>query len=68
MKTATIAIAGMTCGGCVAGVTRALKAVPGVNDVQVTLKPGEAQVTFDETQTNENGLKAAVEDAGYDAA
>ncbi|MDX2022602.1 MAG: heavy-metal-associated domain-containing protein [Deltaproteobacteria bacterium] len=66
MKTTTIAIQGMTCGGCVSAVTRALKAVPGVQDVQVTLQPGQAQVTFDESQTDDSGLKSVVEDAGYD--
>ena len=66
MKTATIEVQGMTCGGCVSAVTRALKTVPGVQDVEVTLKPGRAQVTFNESQTNEGALKAVVQDAGYD--
>lgn len=68
MKTTTIAVTGMTCGGCVASVTRALKSVPGVQEVDVTLKPGAAKVSFDESNTNEAGLKAAIEDAGFDAA
>lgn len=67
MKTATIQVQGMTCGGCVSAVTRALKTVPGVQDVEVTLKPGRAQVTFDEGQTDEAAITAAVQDAGYDA-
>ena len=37
-------VAGMTCQGCVASVTRVLKAVPGVSDVVVTLQPGTATV------------------------
>jgi len=68
MKTTTIAVTGMTCGGCVASVTRALKAVPGVQDVQVTLTPGAATVSFDEGKANEAGIKTAIEDAGFDAA
>lgn len=68
MKTTTIAVAGMTCGGCVASVTRALKAVPGVHEVQVTLTPGAAKVSFDESNTSEADIKTAIEDAGYDAA
>lgn len=66
MKTSTIQIQGMTCGGCVASVTRALKGVPGVKDVEVTLTPGRALVTFDESQTSEGVLTTAVQDAGYD--
>ena len=58
----------MTCGGCVASVTRALKAVPGVQDVEVTLTPARALVTFDESQVDEGQLKTAIEDAGFDAA
>ena len=47
MEAVTIKVQGMTCGGCVAGVTRVLKAIPGVDDVAVTLEPGAAKVAFD---------------------
>ncbi len=66
METITMNVQGMTCGGCVASVTRVLKAVPGVNDAAVTLQPGSAKVTFDPARTNAPALRAAVEDAGYD--
>ena len=66
METITMSVEGMTCGGCVASVTRVLKAVPGVTDVAVTLKPGSAKVTFDPAKTGAPALRSAVEDAGYD--
>lgn len=66
METTTLKIDGMTCGGCVASVTRVLKAVPGVGDAAVTLTPGQATVTFDALQTNVPALREAVEGAGYD--
>jgi copper chaperone len=66
METITMNVQGMTCGGCVASVTRVLKAVPGVRDVAVTLAPGAATVTFDPASTDAPALRAAVEDAGYD--
>ena len=66
METITLNVQGMTCGGCVASVTRVLKAMPGVADVAVTLRPGAAQVTFDPARTSAPALRAAVEDAGYD--
>ena len=66
METITMNVQGMTCGGCVASVTRVLKAMPGVTDVDVTLKPGAAKVTYDPAQTGVPALRAAVEDAGYD--
>jgi len=66
METITMNVKGMTCGGCVASVTRVLKAVPGVTDVGVTLSPGTAKVTFDPAKTQAAALRTAVEDAGYD--
>jgi copper chaperone len=66
METVTMTVQGMTCGGCVASVTRVLKAVPGVNDVAVTLQPPAAKVTFDPAQTAQPALKQAIEGAGFD--
>jgi len=66
METITMNVKGMSCGGCVASVTRVLKAVPGVNDVSVTLTPGAATVTYDPQSTDVAKLRGAVEDAGYD--
>ncbi|MGE5105642.1 MAG: heavy-metal-associated domain-containing protein [Betaproteobacteria bacterium] len=66
METTTLNVKGMTCQGCVASVTRVLKAVQGVRDVQVTLHPGTATVSYDAAQASVPALKAAIEDAGYD--
>jgi copper chaperone len=68
MEAVTIKVQGMTCGGCVAGVTRVLKAIPGVDDVAVTLEPGAAKVAFDPALTSLAALRAAIEGAGYDVA
>lgn len=64
--TTTIGIDGMTCSGCVNSVTKALKAVAGVEDVKVSLEANNATVLFDERVTSVASLKEAVEDAGYD--
>jgi len=66
METITMNVKGMSCGGCVASVTRVLKAVPGVAEVNVTLNPGAAKVTFDPARTAAPALRSAIEDAGYD--
>ena len=66
MKTVSLNVQGMSCGGCVASVTRVLKAVPGVADAMVTLQPGVAKVTFDPARTETAALRSAIEDAGYD--
>jgi len=68
MENATLNVSGMTCQGCVASVTRVLKAVPGVSDVVVTLQPGTARIEYDAARTTLPVLKAAIEDAGYDVA
>ena len=65
MKTEHLKITGMTCGGCTSSVGHALKAVNGVNDVQVSLAAGEATVQFDERLTSPEQLKLAVQHAGY---
>ncbi len=44
METVTLKVNGMTCGGCVASVTRVLRTVPGVGQVAVALETGTARV------------------------
>ena len=63
MQQTTMAIAGMSCGGCVSAVQKALRAVPGarVDDVAV----GSATVSYDASLTNPAALAQAVRDAGY---
>jgi copper chaperone len=65
METVTLNVQGMTCGGCVASVTRVLKATAGVNDAVVRLDAKSATVTFDPAKTSVPALKSAIEDAGY---
>lgn len=64
MSTTTLRITGMTCGHCVAAVTAALKAVPGVEWVQVNLERGEGVV---QGSANADQLVGAVETEGYEA-
>ncbi len=40
---------GMSCGGCVSNVKRALLQVPAVSDADVHLNPQEAIITFNES-------------------
>jgi|BarGraIncu00222A_1022003.scaffolds.fasta_scaffold422272_1 copper chaperone CopZ len=64
MSTTVFHIQGMTCGHCVAHVTKALKEVPGVKDAVVDLSRAEAMVTHDGSFVV-GTVKKAVEDAGY---
>lgn len=66
MKSITIPIEGMTCGGCVANVERVLKAIDGVQSVNVSLDPGQAVVEFVPARVDPARLRSAIEDAGYD--
>lgn len=65
MQTERLKVTGMTCGGCASKVTRALKAIDGVGDVQVSVDAGEASVQYDERRSSPEQLKSAVSGAGY---
>jgi Cu+-exporting ATPase len=60
-------IEGMTCGGCVARVERALQSVDGVAGARVNLTTEVATVEGDKTAPNRQALIEAVRRAGYDA-
>ncbi|MHC4253634.1 MAG: heavy-metal-associated domain-containing protein, partial [Planctomycetota bacterium] len=59
----TLAIKGMTCSHCVATVEKALRSVPGADEVSVDLKGGKAVVAGDADAAE---LKRRVEEAGYE--
>jgi copper chaperone len=67
MKTTTIKIGGMSCGGCAKSVTRALKALPGVSQAEVSLERAEATIAFDPEKVSKPALVEAVQDAGFSA-
>ena len=67
METIILEVDGMTCGGCVRSVTNVLKALPGVTAAEVSLEKSQAKVTFDPALADSSALRAAVEEAGFDA-
>lgn len=58
----------MTCNGCVRHVDKALREVPGVSAVEVSLAEHHAKVVHDPERSPLASLIAAVEAAGYEAA
>jgi copper chaperone len=59
----TIKIDGMSCGGCVNSVKRALERLPvEVIDVEI----GSAVVEYDESATGHDAIVEAIEDAGFE--
>ncbi|MDA8389738.1 MAG: heavy metal-associated domain-containing protein [Gammaproteobacteria bacterium] len=63
-NTVTLSVTGMTCNHCVAAVTRALKAVPGVTAADVSLEKKQAVI---QGQADVGVLIAAVKEEGYEA-
>ena len=60
----TLAIAGMSCGGCVAKVRTALGAIPGARVDAVAV--GSATVSYDATRTTPATIAEAIHDAGFE--
>ncbi len=68
MEDVIIKVGGMSCQGCVKNVTGVLQALPGVAGVEVSLDAGQARVAYDAQQVDVARLRAAIVDAGFDAA
>jgi copper ion binding protein len=67
VSTATYTVTGMTCQHCVSAVTEEVGGLPGVTGVQVDLPSGGLTVTSD-TPVDDDAVRAAVEEAGYELA
>jgi len=65
MNTIQLTVTGMTCGGCVNSVQNVLAALPGVQNVEVTLNPGQANVVYDPSRIDPAALTQAIIDAGF---
>jgi copper chaperone CopZ len=63
---ATYIVSGMTCGHCVQAVRTEVAAVPGVTGVDVDLDPKEVVVHGE--AVDDAAVRAAIEEAGYEAA
>ena len=68
MDSITLKIQGMTCSGCAATVARVLRAVHGVQSVDVSLEQAAATIAYDAEAASREQLRAAVAGAGFDAA
>ncbi len=68
METVTLAISGMTCGGCVRSVGNVLKALQGVAKAEVSLERNNAVVDYDPAKVGIEQLKRSVVEAGFEVA
>jgi len=65
MTQARLSIEGMSCGHCVAHVTKALEGLPGVSAESVEI--GGAVVSYDPSTTDLPKIEATLADEGYPA-
>jgi copper chaperone len=66
MQTLTLTIAGMSCGHCVARVTKTLGEMDGLEVEAVRI--GAAELRFDPERRSVDDILEAVRDAGYEPA
>ena len=62
----TLKVQGMTSGHCKMSVENALNNLEGVQTAEVNLDAGNVAVTYDEAKVNQEAMKEAIEDQGYD--
>ncbi len=67
MSSQTIQVRGMSCDHCSQTIHRALKAMPGISKVSVSLEKGEVVIDFDDTQTNTQTISAKIVKVGFEA-
>ena len=66
MKTAGFIVPGMSCSHCEAAVTTEIRKVGGVSHVTVDLESKRVEVSG--SDLDEAAIRAAIEEAGYEAA
>ena len=66
-ESVVIPVKGMACMACVAKTKQTLRAVPGVNEVEVKLNPGSAIVKYDAAKVTPEKLVAVIKELGYEA-
>ena len=66
MERIIVGVGGMSCQGCVKNVTGVLQALPGVEQVDVSLEAKQASIVYDPAKVGTPQFSAAIEDAGFD--
>lgn len=66
MQTLTLNIKGMSCGGCVSAIERAVGELFGVSSVAVDLSAAQAVVVYDDSQVKPSAISTVIEEAGFD--
>lgn len=64
-RKAVIPVYGMDCQSCANGLAGSLKSLKGVKTAQVSLKPGQATVIYDDSLIGLDGIKKHIETNGF---
>lgn len=67
-RTVTLTVENMTCSLCPATVRKALQAVDGVHETNISLEEKKAVITFDDDQTDIETLITTTTNAGFPSA
>src|SRR6266851_1434340 len=57
IRTVTIRVKGMTCGGCATSVEKALESIEGVQTVRVSFERGKAVIKYDDQKVTVTKLR-----------
>jgi copper chaperone len=68
MEKVHLKVEGMTCGGCVQSVQKALTNRDGVRTANADLDTGMVMIEFDNKVIQKTGLEKAIVDAGFSVA
>lgn len=68
LKTVSLAVENMNCGGCLRTVEKALALLPGVAHARANLSAKRVNIRFDPDRCGEDDFVAALTDAGYRSA
>jgi copper chaperone len=68
MANVNLNVEGMSCGGCEKSIRNALLEHDGVAEVSASHESGIVAIEFDDAKIQQDQLKRAVEDAGFDVA
>ncbi|CAJ1927916.1 unnamed protein product [Sphenostylis stenocarpa] len=66
-STALFSVVGMTCAACAGSVEKAVKRLPGIREAIVDVLNNRAHVIFYPSFVNEETIREAIEDAGFEA-
>ncbi|XP_015947007.1 probable copper-transporting ATPase HMA5 [Arachis duranensis] len=66
-STAVFSVVGMTCAACAGSVEKAVKRLPGIREALVDVLNNRAQVFFFPSFVNEETIREAIEDCGFEA-